>query len=154
MLDTNYKLYIAILLVVYIAVVTIIGYLNRKSSSEEDFFLASRQLPAWLLAITFIASWWGGGSAIDLVDHANRDGLSTFWIYGVPVLLSTALMFIFSGGIRRISTLSQPEIMARRYDDRSAFMLTLFIIIFMVIGSAVQVIVVGQFFESFFGVSY
>ncbi len=154
MVENNYKLYIAILLVVYTVVVSFIGYLSRRSSSNEDYFLASRQLPAWLLAITFIASWWGGGSAIDLVDHANRDGLSTFWIYGVPVLLSTALMFIFAGGIRRVATISQPELMELRYDQRSALMLTIFIIIFMVIGSAVQVIVVGRFLESFFGVSY
>lgn len=154
MIPDNYKLYIAILLVAYIVTVSMIGYLNRRSSSSEDYFLASRRLPAWLLAITFIASWWGGGSAIDLVDQASEQGLSTFWIYGVPVLLSTALMFLFAGGIRRIATISQPEIMERRYDRRSALMLTVFIIIFMVIGSAVQVIVVGQFFESFFGVSY
>ncbi len=154
MLDDSYKTYIAILLLLYTVAVSFIGYLNRRSSTQEDYFLASRSLPAWLLSITFIASWWGGGSAIDLVDCANRDGLSTFWIYGVPVLLSTFLMFLFSGAIRRISTISQPEIMERRYDYRSAFMLTIFIIIFMVLGSAVQVIVVGRFFESFFGVSY
>ncbi len=154
MIENNYKLYIALLLLLYIVAVSFIGYLNRRSSTQEDYFLASRSLPAWLLSITFIASWWGGGSAIDLVDCANREGLSTFWIYGVPVLLSTFLMFLFSGAIRRISTISQPEIMERRYDHRSAFMLTIFIIIFMVLGSAVQVIVVGRFFESFFGVSY
>ncbi|MFI3283256.1 MAG: sodium:solute symporter family protein [Rikenellaceae bacterium] len=154
MINENYKLYIATLLFFYTLIISFIGYKNRRSSSNEDYFLASRKLPAWLLAITFIASWWGGGSAIDLVDQANAEGLSTFWIYGVPVLLSTALMFIFSGGIRRIATISQPEIMERRYDARSAFMLSIFIIIFMVIGSAVQVIVVGRFFESFFGMSY
>ncbi|MFI3292257.1 MAG: sodium:solute symporter family protein [Rikenellaceae bacterium] len=148
------QLYIAILLTLYTLAVSAIGYFNHRNSSSEEYFLASRSLPAWLLAITFIASWWGGGSAIDLVDHANQEGLSTFWIYGVPVLLSTALMFLFAGGIRRISTISQPEIMERRYDNRSALMLTIFITIFMVIGSAVQVIVIGQFFESFFGVSY
>ncbi len=154
MVIDSFKLYISILLLLYTLAVTFVGWFNRKSNSNEDYFLASRRMPAWLLAVTFIASWWGGGSAIDLVDQANRDGLSTFWIYGVPVLLSTALMFIFAGGIRRISTISQPEIMERRYDSRTAFMLTLFIIIFMTISSAVQVIVVGRFFESFFGVSY
>ncbi len=148
------QLYIAILLLLYIITISVIGYLNRRNSSSEEYFLASRSLPAWLLSITFIASWWGGGSAIDLVDQANREGLSTFWIYGVPVLISTALMFIFASAIRRVPAISQPEIMERRYDSRSGLMLTIFITVFMVIGSAVQVIVVGQFFESFFGVSY
>lgn len=148
------RIYVAVLLAIYIIVVSYIGYRSRKSRSSEEYFLASRSLPSWLLAITFVASWWGGGSAIDLVDHANRDGLSTFWIYGVPVLIAVALMYIFAGGIRRIGTLSQSELLERRYDGRAASMLSLFIIIFMTIGAAVQVIVVGMFFQSFFGVSY
>jgi len=80
-------------LILYVAGIIAVGIWNRKSESSEDFFLASRKLPAWLLAITFIASWWGGGSAIDLVDHAHRNGISSFWIYGVPVLIATALLF-------------------------------------------------------------
>ncbi|MGO3810476.1 hypothetical protein [Mesonia sp.] len=78
-----------VFLVLYIIVIIGVGIWNRKSNTSEDYFLGSRQLPAWLLAITFIASWWGGGSAIDLVDHAHQNGLSSFWIYGVPVLIAT-----------------------------------------------------------------
>ncbi len=148
------KIYYAILLLIYTVAVSLIGLRSRSNNSSEDYFLASRSLPAWLLSITFVASWWGGGSAIDLVDQANRDGLSTFWIYGVPVLIATGLMYLLAGAIRRAGVMSQPELIERRYDSRTAFMLTLFIIIFMTIGAAVQVIVVGRFFESFLGVSY
>ncbi len=148
------KLFIVVTLVLYILAVTYIGYRNRQNSNSEEYFLASRKMPAWLLAITFIASWWGGGSAIDLVDHAMRDGISTFWIYGVPVLLATFLMFIFAAAIRRVSTISQSELLENRYDGRSALMLTLFIVVFMVIGAAIQIIVVAQFFSSFFDISY
>lgn len=138
----------------YILAVSYIGYRNKKNSNSEDYFLASRSLPAWLLAITFIASWWGGGSAIDLVDVAHKEGISSFWVYGVPVLLSTFLMYIFAGGIRSIGTISQGELIEKRYDKRVGFMLTVFIIIFMSIGSATQVIVIGNLFESFFGIDY
>lgn len=148
------RIYLFAALVVYIFAVSLIGYYNRKSSSSEDYFLASRNLPTWLLAITFIASWWGGGSAIDLVNVANRQGISSFWIYGVPVLLSTALMFLLAGGIRRIGTVTQPQLLAKRYDGRAELLLTLFVTIFMVLGSVVQVIVLGQLFASFLGISY
>ncbi len=154
MFDLNYRAYIALLLGLYIFTISLIGYLNRESSTQEDYFLASRRLPSWLLAVTFIASWWGGGSAIDLVDHASQQGLSTFWIYGVPVMISTFLLYLFSGVIRRAATISQPEIMEQRYDSRSSVMLSISIIIFMLLAAAVQAIVVGRFFESFFGISY
>ena len=143
-----------ILLALYVIAIIAIGVWNSKNASSEDYFLASRKLPAWLLAITFIASWWGGGSAIDLVDHAHNNGLSSFWIYGVPVLIATALMYLFSKGIRNIGTISQPELMSQRYNDTASLMLTIFIIIFMVIASAVQVIVMGRFFHAFFDIGY
>ena len=139
---------------IYIVVVLLIGIRNSGSKSSADYFLASRRLPAWLLAITFIASWWGGGSAIDLVDHAYRDGLASFWIYGVPVLFATLMMFFLAKKIRRSETLSQPQLMERRYGPTAGLLLTVFILVFMVLGAAVQVIVVGHFFQSFFGISY
>ncbi len=153
-MDTQNQIFIIILLLFYTVLISYVGYRNRKSKTSEDYFLASRSLPPWLLAITFIASWWGGGSAIDLVDQAHEQGISSVWIYGVSVLIATFLMYLFSGGIRRITTLSQPELMEQRYDSRSAFMLAIFIIIFMVIAAAVQVIVIGNFFNVFFGLDY
>ncbi len=71
-------------LVIYVVLIAGIGIYYSKSKNNEDYFLASRKLPAWLLAVTFIASWWGGGSAIDLVDHAHANGLNSFWIYEYP----------------------------------------------------------------------
>lgn len=143
-----------LLLAIYVLFVVVIGIKNSHSKSSADYFLASRSLPSWLLAITFIASWWGGGSAIDLVDIAHGEGLASFWIYGIPVLLSTAVMYFLAGKIRGSNTLSQSQIIARRYDSKAAMLLTLFILIFMIIGAAVQVIVIGHFFQSFFEISY
>ena len=145
-----------VLLAIYILVVSLIGIFNKrkKAGGSEEYFLASRSLSPFVLAITFIASWWGGGSAIDLADHAFANGINSFWIYGIPVLLSTALMFIFAKAIRNIPALSQPQLMALRYNDASALMLTIFILIFMVIGASIQVIVVARFFESYFQLDY
>ncbi len=143
-----------LLLVLYVLAIIGIGLWNSRNRNTDDYFLASRSLPAWLLAVTFIASWWGGGSATDLVDHAHQGGLSSFWIYGVPVLIATGLMFLFSRGIRNIGTVSQPQLMTERYNDTAGLLLTIFVIIFMVIAAAVQVIVMGRFFQSFFDISY
>ncbi|WP_310991554.1 sodium:solute symporter family protein [Aequorivita marina] len=145
---------IILFLSLYLIAIIGVGIWNRKSETSEDYFLASRKLPAWLLAITFVASWWGGGSAIDLVDHAHKNGLNSFWIYGVPVLIATALMYLFAKGIRNVGTISQPQLMEQRYNSTVSLLLTVFIIIFMVIAAAVQVIVVGKFFNAFFDMSY
>ena len=145
-----------LLLGLYILLVSLIGIIHKHSvrGGSEEYFLASRTLSPVVLAITFIASWWGGGSAIDLADHAFHNGINSFWIYGVPVLLATGLMFIFAKAIRNIPAISQPQMMALRYNDAAAFMLTVFILIFMIIGTSIQVIVIGRFFESYFQLNY
>ena len=144
----------AILLVAYFAFILFLVFKSQKDENSEDYFLAGRRLPFWALSITFIASWWGGGSAVDLIDQAFTNGISSFWIYGMPVLFSTFLMFLFAKGIRKIGTISQPQLMEARYNAASAQLLSVLILIFMVIGSAVQVIVIGRFFSTFFSISY
>jgi SSS family solute:Na+ symporter len=63
-------------------------------------------------------------------------------------------MFLFAKAIRNISTLSQPQLLEKRYNSTSALLLTIFILIFMVIGASIQVIVLGNFFESYFAINY
>lgn len=151
----NQLQYISILLLaLYFAGIMFIVLRSKASRNTEDYFLAGRQLPFWALSITFIASWWGGGSSIDLVDHAFNQGLSSFWIYGMPVLFSTFLMYLFSKAIRKVGTITQPQIMEMRYNKTVALLLSILIIIFMILGVATQAVVIGNFFQSFFDVDY
>jgi SSS family solute:Na+ symporter len=143
-----------LLLALYFAGIMFIVLRSKASRNTEDYFLAGRQLPFWALSITFIASWWGGGSSIDLVDHAFNQGLSSFWIYGMPVLFSTFLMYLFSKAIRKVGTITQPQIMEMRYNKTVALLLSILIIIFMILGVATQAVVIGNFFQSFFDVDY
>ncbi len=150
----NRQLFAVAGLGIYFLIIIFILLRSKKITNSEDYFLAGRQLPFWALSITFIASWWGGGSAIDLIDQGHDKGLSSFWIYGVPVLLSTFLMYLFSKGIRRIGTLTQPQLMELRYNKQVGFLLTILILIFMIIGGAIQVIAIGNFFQTFFTIDY
>ena len=143
-----------ILFALYFVGIMVVVLRAKKSTSAEDYFLAGRQLPFWALSITFIASWWGGGSAIDLVDQGFNQGISSFWIYGMPVLFSTFLMYLFSKAIRKIGTITQPQLMEARYNKKVAFLLSLLILIFMILGVATQVVVIGNFFQSFFDIDY
>ena len=76
-------------LVLYFALLLFVVTREKKSHNVLDYFFAGRSLPFWALSITFVASWWGAGSAISTADLAYTDGLGAFWYYGVPVLIST-----------------------------------------------------------------
>lgn len=141
-------------LIIYFIVLLLIVLVEKKNTNTMDYFFAGRTLPFWALSITFIASWWGAGSAISTVDLAFNDGLGAFWYYGMPVLLATFLMMIFSKAIRRVSFLTQSEIMKERYSPLASTLISIFILIFMVFSIASQMVGIGTFFGSYLHMDY
>lgn len=120
----------------------------------EDYFFAGRSLPFWALSITFIASWWGGGSALSTADLAFADGMGAFWYYGVPVLVATLLMGLGARAIRSVGYLTQGAMMEARYSRPVARLLALMILFFMLFSAASQMVAVGDFFGTFLGMGY
>lgn len=127
---------------------------EKKNHGVLDYFFAGRTLPFWALSITFIASWWGAGSAISTADLAYSDGLGAFWYYGVPVLISTFLMIVFSKSIRRVGYLTQGKMMEARYSKSVSVVLSVMILIFMTFTAASQMVGIGDFFGTYLGLNY
>lgn len=143
-----------IALLVYFAVLLLAVTKEKKNQNVLDYFFAGRSLPFWALSITFIASWWGAGSAISTADLAYNDGLGAFWYYGVPVLISTFLMILGSKAFRRVGYLTQGEMMNARYSKSAAKFLSVMILIFMTFTAASQMVGIGDFFGTYMGLSY
>ncbi|MCL3779195.1 sodium:solute symporter family protein [Prolixibacteraceae bacterium JC049] len=141
-------------LVIYFIVILFAVFRFNRNRSAEEYFLANRSLPFWALAVTFIASWWGAGSAVETADKAFEQGLSAFWIYGMPVLFSTFLMFLLAKGIRRIGTITQSQLLQERYSKTTSHILSVLIVLFMTITAASQMVGIGIFFESFLQIPY
>ena len=141
-------------LIVYFAVLLFAVTREKKNESVVDYFFAGRTLPFWALSITFVASWWGAGSAISTADLAYTDGLGSFWYYAVPVLLSTFLMMLGAKGIRRVGYLTQGSMMEARYSKSVAKLLSVMILIFMTLNAASQMVGIGTFFGTYLGLNY
>lgn len=141
-------------LLVYFAVLLVAVTREKKNHSVLDYFFAGRTLPFWALSITFIASWWGAGSAISTADLAYTDGLGAFWYYGVPVLISTLLMILGAKGIRRVGYLTQGKMMEARYSKTVSKILSVMILIFMTLTAASQMVGIGTFFGTYLGLNY
>ena len=127
---------------------------EKKNENVLDYFFGGRSLPFWALSITFIASWWGAGSALSTADLAYTDGLGAFWYYGVPVLISTFLMMLGARSIRRVGYLTQGEMMQARYSPATAKVLSVLILVFMVFTAASQMVGIGTFFGTYMGLPY
>lgn len=140
------KIFSFILVVLYFTVLSVIVFKEKKNTNTYDYFFAGRKLPFWALSITFIASWWGAGSAIETADSAYNEGMSAFWIYGMPVLVSTFIMILGSSFIRRLGFFTQAQIMNVRYSPFTAKMLAVMILIFMILNAATQMVGIGNIF--------
>ncbi len=127
---------------------------DQKNTNSLDFFFAGRSLSFVFLAITFIASWWGAGSALSSADLAYHDGMGAFFYYGVPVLISTGLMAIMAPRIRSVGYLTQGQMMEARYSKRVAKMLSVMILIYMIFNAAAQMVGIGDYFGSSLSIPY
>src|SRR5512139_1432564 len=107
----EYVLFLAL----YVAVLVAVGLgFSRRMKSLEDFFLASRSLPARLIFLSLTASWFGATSILVTTDDAYRRGLGAVWLVGVPAIV-TVLIFgsVLAGPIRRLEIVTLPDLVEK-----------------------------------------
>jgi len=128
---------------------------SRKMRSLEDFFLASRSLPAFLVFLSLAASWLGATSTLVSLDEAYAKGVSSFWVMGVPSVL-TVLVFVFflARPIRKLPIVTLPDLFEMRYGRAVRHMTSLLIVWYMILLAASQMVAVGNFLKSLLGTSY
>lgn len=148
------QFYSLTVLIIYFAVLLLAVTKEKRNHNVLDYFFAGRTLPFWALSITFIASWWGAGSALSTADLGYTDGLGAFWYYGVPVLLAAFFMMLGAKAIRRVNYLTQGEMFQARYSKSTAKILSVMILIFMTFNAASQMVGIGTFFGTYMGMSY
>lgn len=141
-------------LILYFVILLFAVSKEKKNETSEDFFFAGRSLSFVSLAITFIASWWGAGSALSTADLAFHDGMGAFFYYGVPVLISTGLMAVMAPRIRQVGYLTQGKMMEARYSKKVSSMLSFMILIYMIFNAAAQMVGVGDYLGSSLAISY
>lgn len=127
----------------------------RKADDLEAFFLASRSLPALLVALSLCASWIGAASVLVSADQAYAEGVSAFWIIGLPALLTLAAFgFFLARPIRSLPFVSLADLMEIRYGRTVRHSAAALIILYMSLLAASQMVAAGVFFESFLGMPY
>jgi len=121
----------------------------------EDFFLASRNLPAILVFFSISASWFGATSTIVSTDEAFKTGMSSFWIIGMPAILTVLILASFlARSIHRLPIVSLQDLVEMRYGQSVRHLASLLIIWYMIVLAASQMVALGNFLKIFLGTSY
>lgn len=145
-----FMLFAYILLLLFVSVL-----FKRRMQTLEDFFLASRNLPAFLVFLSLAASWLGATSILVSMDEAYRQGVSSFWVMGMPAIL-TVLVFAFflARPIRHLPIVTLPDLVEMRYGRIVRHLSSVLIVWYMILLTSSQMVAVGSFLREFLGTSY
>ncbi len=87
-----------IIIAVYFAVVLGIGiYLKNYATSGEDFFMAGREMTAWVAGLSFISANLGAIELIGWAASAYEYGIlaaHAYWIAAFPAIIILALVMM------------------------------------------------------------
>src|SRR5438477_2411882 len=86
------------ILVFYFALVLVIGfYLKKYTKSGEDFFLAGREMTAWVAGLAFISANLGSLELMGWAANAYQYGILAahwYWVGAIPAMLFLGIVMI------------------------------------------------------------
>jgi solute:Na+ symporter, SSS family len=87
-----------LILVLYFALVVFIGfYAKGKANTSEDFFLAGREMTAWIAGLSFVSANLGSLELMGWAGAAYQYGLLAthwYWIGAIPAMLFLGIVMM------------------------------------------------------------
>ena len=112
-------------ILIYLSILVLVGIYKAKSVKDsEDFMVAGRTLPWYILVGTLLATWMGSGSLFSGAGLGYRNGLAGLWSSG-GAWLGIALIYFISRRIRNFGKVTVPDIFEARYGKAPAILATI-----------------------------
>src|SRR5450756_1714201 len=87
-----------VILVLYFALVVFIGfYAKGKANTSEDFFLAGREMTAWIAGLSFVSANLGSLELMGWAGSAYQYGILAahwYWIGAIPAMLFLGIVMM------------------------------------------------------------
>ncbi len=106
----------------------IIIWKSRSVKNEEDFVVAGRGVPVYLLVGTLVTTWIGSGSLFGTAGLSFRVGFSELW-FSMGAWLGILVVYFVAARVRKISQYTLTDILEKRYAPLARLLGTLTIII-------------------------
>jgi SSS family solute:Na+ symporter len=139
----------------YFGLLLAAGLLVPKRFRDLDaFFLASRRLGAPRVAFSLCAAWVGAASLLVSTDQAFLEGVSAFWMIGLPAVVTLLLFLPLARALRNLGGSTISDAMEARYGPAARPATTFLIVWYMTVLAASQMVAAGSFLKTFLGTSY
>lgn len=118
-------------IVLYLLVMLGVGaYFGKKSKdTKDDFLLAGRGLPRYVLVGTLLATWFGGGTVVGGANFVYTRGpwAGILFFIGAPI---GALILMWLGPkVREMAKYTVPEILEKTYGSKTRLCATICILL-------------------------
>jgi SSS family solute:Na+ symporter len=118
-----------IAVIVYVGILVVIGVRKtRQVKNQEDFMVAGRKTPTWILVATLVVTWIGSGSLFGGSGLDFRTGFSGLW-FSVGAWIGIIVIYFLAHRVRRISQFTLSDILEKRYNAAARLLGTSAIII-------------------------
>jgi SSS family solute:Na+ symporter len=149
------KIGLLAVVLVFFALLLAAGLLFPKKFRDLDaFFLASRRLGAPRVTFSLCAAWVGAASLLVSTDQAFREGVSAYWIVGLPAVATLLLFLPLAKAVRNLGGSTVSDAMEARYGPAARPATTFLIVWYMTVLAASQMVAAGNFLKTFLGTSY
>ncbi|MCG8402556.1 MAG: sodium:solute symporter family protein [Firmicutes bacterium] len=103
--DINIPL-LAICLLIFIGAVTYLTYLGSlQTKSQEDYMVAGRQIPGWVMALSYASTFISTSAIVGFGGAAGVFGFSLMWLSFLNIFVGIFFAFVFMGApIRSMSS--------------------------------------------------
>ena len=106
--------YIIITLGYILILAGLIFYKSRSVKTEDDFMVAGRNVPIYLLVGTLITTWIGSGSLFGTAGLTFRTGFSELW-FSLGAWVGIIIVYFIAARVRKISQYTLTDILEKRY---------------------------------------
>src|SRR5688572_29131199 len=120
--------YLAAVLI-YLAVLAAIGVwrIRAHETTGDEFLVAGRSLPAYVLVFTLLSTWIGSGSLFAGAGLGYRVGLPALW-QSAGAWFGIAIVFFIAPKVRRLERYTVPDVLELHYGQTARLLGTLTIV--------------------------
>jgi len=121
-------IYIAVVTLYVLMLLGISVYKSRSVKTDEDFMVAGRHVPVYMLVATLVCTWIGSGSLFGTAGLTFRTGISELW-FSAGAWVGILIVYTIAARVRTIAKYTLTDLLEKRYSQLAKVLGTITIIV-------------------------
>jgi SSS family solute:Na+ symporter/sodium/proline symporter len=120
--------YTIVVLAYVLVLIGVAVYKSRSVKTADDFMVAGRSVPVYMLVATLVCTWIGSGSLFGTAGLTFRTGISELW-FSSGAWVGILVIYFIAARVRKISQITLTDLLEKRYNQVAKVLGTITIII-------------------------